>query len=481
MHQTSTDYPIRPLTLTLSPAGEREKQRGWRAAVLALLVLSNGLVLFNAIRHDPAIGYDAEHHLRYVRTLADGKLPTRGNSREFFSPPAPYLVPAAVTRALSQLPVDSAAWYGAKSGQLVNAMASVGLTLALLQLCRLARPGDARFEALALLALAMLPVYYKSFAFLRGEPLLACFATLATVQFLRILGGDVRGQRAVILGILLGLCILARQWGFFLFPALALAVLVTWRTRTPQANGQIVKCAAISGVVALLVGGWFYGLLWARYSTVFAFNRDPAPGNLFATQPMSFYTSLRPRELFTSPARGAFPNRLLPILYSETWGDYWGYFVGNRGSDYGISRYLGRVNLVSLVPTALLLAGGAYGLWRLARRGSSSQVHAHTLPATCGAILICSFIGYGWFLLRYPDRSGDGDTIKATYILHVFPPLAILGASVLLHLPRRARQTCIVLLLVVMAHNAPAMITRYGGSPPASSITSPAPPSPGRT
>jgi hypothetical protein len=465
LHHTSTDYHVRPLTLTLSPEGERGPEQSaprsyWRLAIIALLVFINGLVLFNAIRHDPRIGYDAEHHLRYVRVVADGRLPTRGNSREFFSPPAPYVVPALVTRVLA-VSGESAAWYGAKAGQLMNVLASIGLTVAVLQLCALARPRDDRFKAIALLLLAMLPVYYKSFAFLRGEPLLACFAIFATVQFMRILTGDTTARRAALLGALLGLCILSRQWAFFLFPAFALVALITKR------NITMLKCAAIAGAIALFVGGWFYGLLLARYGTVIPFNREPQPGPIFSTQPLSFYTSLHARELFSRPTRGAFPNRLFPIFYTETWGDYWGYFASDRAGDSPPrQRYLGRVNAVSIVPTALLIAGVAFGLWQtmLVLRSGDVADATSLLHAACAAVIFCSAIGYGWFLLRYPDRTGDGDTIKATYMLHAFPLLAILAGAMLSRLPRRTSALCLAVLLAVVVHNLPAMITRHGAS-----------------
>jgi len=274
----------------------------------------------------------------------------------------------------------------------------------------------------------------------------------------RILTGDTTARRAALLGLLLGLCILSRQWAFFLFPAFALVALITKR------HIAMLKCAAISGVIALLVGGWFYGLLLARYGTVIAFNRDPQPGSLFATQPLNFYASLPARELFTRPTRGAFPNALLPIFYTETWGDYWGYFSSDRAGDPPPrQRYLGRVNAVSVMPTALLLTGVAFGLWcvvRIIRTRDAADVPS-LLYATCAAVILWSAIGYGWFLLRYPDRTGDGDTVKATYMLHAFPLLAILAATVLTRVRGRALWVCAGLLVVVMIHNLPAMVTRH--------------------
>ena len=48
-------------------------------------------------------------------------------------------------------------------------------------------------------------------------------------------------------------------------------------------------------------------------------------------------------------------NMLFPVLYSDIWGDYWGYFTvtmgrGGLDSNYEIVKYLGRVNFVSIIP-----------------------------------------------------------------------------------------------------------------------------------
>ena len=42
-------------------------------------------------------------------------------------------------------------------------------------------------------------------------------------------------------------------------------------------------------------------------------------------------------------------------------------------------------------------------------------------------VVVVSLVGYMWFVIRYPSL-GKGDTIKAIYLLHIFPSLAILGA-----------------------------------------------------
>ncbi len=61
--------------------------------LLGVCLLINGVVLTNAILHDPNFGPDATHHLTYVATLAKLHLPTQLESAEYYSPPLPYLFP----------------------------------------------------------------------------------------------------------------------------------------------------------------------------------------------------------------------------------------------------------------------------------------------------------------------------------------------------------------------------------------------------
>ena len=66
--------------------------------LIMLWVALNVIVLYNTIHQPPAIGYDAEDHYANVRILAQGRLPTKAESNEFFSPPIPYIAPAILTR-----------------------------------------------------------------------------------------------------------------------------------------------------------------------------------------------------------------------------------------------------------------------------------------------------------------------------------------------------------------------------------------------
>lgn len=246
--------------------------------------------------------------------------------------------------------------------------------------------------------------------------------------------------------------------------------------------------------MAFLAGGWFYLRLYLREGSINPFPVTRRPACSFSNQPREFHLDLGLGKLFTDPVRPSFPNRLIPILYSETWGDYWGFFSvyaintrtgrsldgwqienylernpggeGLKTNRFRINRYLGRVNAAALVPTALLAGGFVLGAGFLvsliAGRGIEKPAALYSLSFLTGSLL---FAGYLWCLLTHPS-SGTGATIKAVYLLPGFPFLAWLTAELLIQIRRRSilvyRLGCFFLLLVFL-HNLPASLTRHPG------------------
>ena len=57
------------------------------------------ILIYNILHFNPILGYDAEAHFRYVDYLArylprEIKLPSQGETREFFNPPLGYFFPS---------------------------------------------------------------------------------------------------------------------------------------------------------------------------------------------------------------------------------------------------------------------------------------------------------------------------------------------------------------------------------------------------
>ncbi|TDI12092.1 MAG: hypothetical protein E2P04_06485 [Acidobacteria bacterium] len=473
----------RLLQVVLAPLSD-SSGLAWR--LVALFLGINALVAVNATLHPPSVGYDAPEHLAYMATLSELRLPTPEDSAEFFSPPLSYVVPALVMR-VTGMGILAAG----RVAQALNVLLSLVLTWMLLQTCLLLSP-TVRLRMGVLLCLGMVPVYYKTMAFVRPEPYVALFA-VATLQLaLRVFAlREDKLRDKLLLGLALGLAVLSRQWGIFLVPAVVmLAGMVMIRDQ--RARWRHARALAVALAVSLVTAGWFFVHLDARYGSLTAFNRSGVAGFSFANQPTSFYLGSGDPFLFTHPVRPAFSNQALPIFYTETWGDYWCYFTvaghvpstgewvsglpfrfafeprrvpdGLTTNRFRIAPYLGRVNLVSLLPTTFLLLAFSLGIPAMVqtlRSRDTSPTQAATLLAFL--IVAVSAVGYSWFLIQYPELD-KGDTIKATYMLHVFPCLALLG-GLLLERVRREKPKyyllTVVLLAAVWAHNLPACITRY--------------------
>ncbi|MFN7956595.1 MAG: hypothetical protein U0610_33130 [bacterium] len=460
--------------------------------LVGLWVLINAIVLVNALRHAPAINYDGSAHINYLVTLGQqGRLPTPWDTTEFFSPPLPYVVPALAIRVGAEIAT------ALKLAQLFQWLLSMVLTHGVLRLCgRVSSQPVVKLGALGLIALC--PVYYKSFAFIRGEPYAACFVVLFLDSTLALLLAErVRLARVATLAALGGAVLLSRQWGAAALGAAACLIGVRSVQRPRRAREWLVA-GLLALTLAAQLGGWFYVFLHLRFGSALAFNRGHARELSIANQPASFYGDLALATVFRDPIRPGFPNRLWPLLYTEVWGDYWGYWIvwGRDVAEqrwvsgpeleartvvppvpavletnrFRVGRYLGRVNAISLAPTVLaLVALGAafaralrFAVARASERTGDDEAARFTLTATIGGTLV----GYAWFLLMYPNPD-KGDTIKATYLLQIFPLWAVLGGDWLARLharaPRAARWIA-VLLAAVFLHNLPALVTRYAGA-----------------
>ena len=457
--------------------------RGRVDATLVLLVLLiNGVVLVNARLHDPFVGYDARAHFRYIETLSQGRLPTRAETFEFFTPPLAYAPPAML-------------WPHAKAGFVGRAALhwnlaySVALTLLLVRVARRLRPGDPVFARTALFLLGMMPVYYKTFAFVRPEPLLTLLALASLDQALRLFGeDDLGGRRMVALGLALGLLILTRQQGFFVIVAIVLFAAGRMIGRRSGCRSYLLAMAGAL-VIAFAVGGWFYLRLGAHHGGAMAYVREPSAFSL-SNNPRSFYLGTGDRKLFRDPVRPSFRNQFLPTFYSEAWGDYGCYFlvygIDQRARTFlpgaaledallrqtsrnvlltnrvEMGRTLGRVNAVAVLPSVLLLLGvlaAIPSLVTLVRGGADPR---RGMPALFLLTVLVTFVAYLALLILYPARSGN--MIKATYVLHILPAMALLAADLLARLRERsprAHRAVVAILLGATAHNSLAFVTRY--------------------
>lgn len=447
--------------------------------LIILFCVINLLVLTNSILHHPKIGYDVTGNINYIQILLH-RLPGPGDSNEFFSPPLPYVLPAIYDGVCNRLVHDTpdnlygipVVWacrtYDGKFAQGLNLLLSLGICLLLLMISEQVRPGNGFFKRSVLLFLALLTVYYKTFSQVRAEPYVVFFVVLSIFFLGQILRTkSFSFKYALLAGISLGLLVNSRQWGFFLFPAIFLLLLLVF-LRDRMASLNYAKMMAISCVVSALVGGWFYIHLYLNYGSFTAFNIEPQKPSL-ADLPSGFFTTsgLKDLHIFKEPVRPIFDTGFFPLLYSDTWGDYWGFFtyhkqiLGYEDNSATVVPYLGQVNLFAVIPSILLLLGLGWGLLRLFRHSIVFDPGDQTM-ALITLIAIVSLAGFMWFVVSYYPM--DSSVIKASYVIQFFIALLFPAAGLLEGVRTRshiAYWLVVSLLAIVFIHNLPAMITNF--------------------
>ena len=443
--------------------------------IFLLIITTIVIMAINFQIYDPIYGYDAEAHYNYIdffsMYLPDTiKIPTSEDTREFFSPPLPYVFPSSVIVVCRNLIestnyVEDCRPYMSKISQLFQIALFFLSLFFYTKIAKLLYPKSREATFVILLLILIQTVNYRTFLMIRGEPYIIFFQSLLLYffckKFINLERFDLKDS--LIVGILIGFLGLSKQWAFLLFPSY---FFILFFLKTKKSKKEFFKFITVAFLIAFILCGWFYINLLFNEGSPIAFNH-PSKSFDLRNQPLDFYFSFEANlKLFTNPIRPNFDNQLFPIIYSDLWGDYWGYFTFVlSGWDFGrnqetIGSYLGRINLLSLIPTYIYLFG-FFISFKLLNKKNRNQNDIFKILIQLGVVF--TFIGYLWFTIRYPAKP-SGDSIKATYMIQLFHLIAFLGLDVLERFKNKSYQRYILFIasmIIVYFHNLPAMITHY--------------------
>jgi 4-amino-4-deoxy-L-arabinose transferase-like glycosyltransferase len=398
----------------------------YRRSLAALFLLMLAIALANARSFPPGGGYDAVDHIGYADGLIHGRIPGQVGGSEYYSPPGFYAIAGALT------------WVGEQAGlgephRLVLAFNVLVLAATALLLVALARelwPERLVLHVAALGYLALLPVTTELTAMFHPEPL----DLLAVTAGLYLAARGLRRRRfsardAVLLGVVLGLALLVRQFALYGVGAAFVALLAArhWRA------------LAIAAAACALVAGPWYVRQAVKYSSATGFGEtsNAAHKPLLSRRPASFYVGTGLPEVFTAPWRPHFLNRAIPTTYSGIWGDYFGIWEWKGGVDTLAPRVKTDLRVqawVGLLPTLLAVGGWLALLWR-----------RNWLVAL---VPLLGFLGYAYFTIAYPTK--DGDVLKASYMLTTATAWALAFGYAVDRLARR-RALGVALAVVLVA------------------------------
>ena len=420
-----------------------------RAAVLgavAIIALLGVIAVRNALTYPAIGGYDAQEYISYARELVtEGRLPQ--GEGVYHTPPGFPAVAGAATELGRALDLDDPE----RLAQLIGALAIVGSAVIVLVLARIMWRSRPVAWLAAVGFFAFLPIVLKTGAMFHPEPL----GMVLTAGALLLLALMVRSRRypwylAAGLGVLLGLGQLVRAWALWMV-AVSVIALVFVAVVDRIVRRKALTAAVVAVTVAAIVAVPWYAYQATRYSNP-VFNRDAPDTFLLARRPASFYVDGRVPEVVRRPWAGQFDDRFWPVLYAETWGDYfgiWSWGTGRGDRTDAIDASLRRQSLLGLVPTALAVAGLVALLGLAVTRPREDPVRLVAALPPIAAVASILFLS-----VAYP--SSDGDTIKGTYALAAAPALALCFGFAVDTLARR--RVVALGLAVVLVASALAML-----------------------
>jgi len=441
-------------------------------ATFSLIVYA---LIYNLFHYDPILGYDGEAHHAYVQNFLNIYIPGKTNqpasnfTYEFFSPPLPYVLPTIINEICK--PFSEAVNYIEFCQNIYGFVNIIFLSLAYLSLLFIYMKivkkvlGSKNMQSsVTLLILGLFSTNYKAISMIRAEIYILFLSALLIYRFLLLMekSYEYNTRDVLIFGSIIGLLALSRQWAFLLFPAYFIVFFFIEKKN----KKNYFQFLTYSFMIGFTISSWFYFGLYVDYGSFTSFNMESTSFSI-SNQSQNFYilSSEAVSYFFSKPIRPYFGNSFFPILYSDLWGDYWGYFsFTSRSLDIGrnqllIGDYLGRVNIVSIFPSLLLVYGFINSLKSIYSE-KRTTLDFLNIYITFG--IIFSFFGYLWFLITYPEITGD--TIKSTYIIQLFH---LLGLATVIYVEKlritksNIYNTIQISLLMVFIYNFQTMLSHF--------------------
>jgi tetratricopeptide (TPR) repeat protein len=397
------------------------------AAIVVIIILLTILFVNNLPQLASILGFDRDGHLQYVDYILQKKaLPLANDGWQMYQPPLFYLL-----SALMIAPFDSSASTDTSILALRAFCAVISIVhVLLIFLClRLLFPNQARHQLIGLAIGAFLPASLCLAHNITNEMLAALFVTASLYFTLRSTQSASDSPRFnVAVGICLGLAMLTKFSALLAIPPICAAL--WWkghqraiaRNENSQAKEVRVWALGLKSVLLVVVAcvvvcGWHFGRVWARFGNPLIGNWDPRlpfawwqePGFRMSTWYYRF------GETFSTPlfsSVGSFTDG----LYSTLWGD--GLCSGSARMDFRPQWNYDLVNagyLLALIPCALLLLGLVVSLVRLARKIEIEPFLSVSLVMLYGA-------GMLYMTLQVPSFA----QVKAFYALPALLPVCFL-------------------------------------------------------
>tara|TARA_B100000945_G_scaffold320714_1_gene331720 strand:+ start:790 stop:2163 length:1374 start_codon:yes stop_codon:yes gene_type:complete len=404
-------------------------------------------------------GPDGEAHNLYIYYLSmylpdNFQLPSYADTYEYFSPPIAYIVPSlgiVLCRNIIEsvdYKTDCLTFYD-NFGQLFLFLIFISYLYVMLLVSKKLFDNYLKFYVPFLLLTLSLSINYQMFIFFRGESYILLFASLIFLLLIKLTETKkIKFFHYFVLGVLIGLMLLSRQWAVFFLPSIFYFWLINKVDN--QKKVKMFYMFFMSFLISLFIASPFYISLQEKENSLTDLEYFPMDEVSIYKYPSEFYTDIGLSSgLFANPTITN-PNfheekSLFPMYLSTIWGDPKGYFSYNhlRYSEQNpkFEKYLGYVNLVGVFYVILFFLG-------VYRFYFSDKVAIKKVEKTIIRLIIFNF--FSTFLLYIIWMYFYLPAISASYMLQITNLLPFLGAYFLYYMKSKRNYSLMVSLLLVL-------------------------------
>jgi Tfp pilus assembly protein PilF len=220
-------------------------------------------LLHNFSRLPPIIGFDAAHHLDYIRVIQERhELPKAEEGWETHQPPFYYLVCASLLQIGG---LGAASAEALMALRVVSLLVGVGQILLVFAGLRLLFPNELRRPLLGAGLAATLPAHLYHAHYITNETMFALFVSAVFYFALRILrGAEFNPLSCAGLGACLGLALLTKLSALILLPVVFAALVTGLLLRRESSFKVWAGTLALPLFIGLLICGRYYSNLWAE-------------------------------------------------------------------------------------------------------------------------------------------------------------------------------------------------------------------------
>ena len=403
---------------------------------LIYLSLAFGLLLLilNAINYPYLGGYNYTAHMNYAKIIShEFRFPSYQESYENYNPPLFHLV-SGLTARLTSLITGFDFATSLTAYKVIGVLLAIGSLYFWYQIISLLKPKKAYFKLAFIILLFSLPVFHKVAVMFNTElPLMFLYSLTFWFFIKKCLKTPTPSYKSItILALLTSTALLIRMSSLTLMASIFAGIFgLGWLKRISWK--KTFSYLFIFITIITITTSWFY--IGRKDKDIYKAGRVSEPDiPIWQRQPIEFYTYIPFKFMMTHPIRLSTPlNHIIPIYYSEFWGDFWNYYSQRR---FGISvetRFndhyattpqrvanLALQNQVNLPLTLIMLAGMFYLVIRVVR--GLFQKTKSKLWLIEAVFLSVSFLTWFGFLImnvKYPNWKSDA--VKPSYMLNIIP------------------------------------------------------------